>query len=471
MVEPSLYQKGPNPSGVNAMYDIPLTMTAALISTPGIFPKQMGGISVVHDAAVPEIGADDVLVEVHYNSVCHTDHTQLSGFFVNKNGSPLENQIFGHEAAGRIVAKGKDVGQVEVGDFVLVPPTRGCLECDNCLDGYDNNCTTPSGVIGITGKSIGGNFVGVTEQGTYAEYKAMPAWAVAKIDRPDLSLKYLSGFTDRGAVTAYSVDQVNWREGNNAGVWGLGSAGLMTIINLMAKGVEPDHIYGIDTKDEALEAAHELGVPKENLFNVMTDEHAKNGMMFSYFKKNDIDIKASFDCVGAFTTYSDAFMSTRHGGNVFEIGFTPDRAFTGERAAANQILQTVIERKDEEGFMEQLATELEAGRGPLLKDITGPALRLIKSYVNPGSYMGEGETINGEWSYPTLYLQTLVKLLADKDAYPTHLLEQVVVPTQYALVPGDGEKSLEDALEAMHNRQLVGTASVRIVTPEHASLN
>ena len=62
---------------------------------------------------VQKPGPDEVLVNVKYSGVCHTDLHAVNGDWPIPTKLPL---VGGHEGAGVIVAKGELVQDVEVGD-------------------------------------------------------------------------------------------------------------------------------------------------------------------------------------------------------------------------------------------------------------------------------------------------------------------------------------------------------------------
>ena len=81
---------------------------------------------------VQKPGPDEVLVNVKYSGVCHTDLHAVNGDWPIPTKLPL---VGGHEGAGVIVAKGELVQDVEIGDHagIKVKPIRyrtASLEAD-----------------------------------------------------------------------------------------------------------------------------------------------------------------------------------------------------------------------------------------------------------------------------------------------------------------------------------------------------
>src|SRR5207253_1613402 len=56
--------------------------------------------------------------------------------------------VIGHEFAGEVVALGKDIEHLEVGDRVTSMPFTGCGRCVTCLAGRPNFCAGFRGMAG-----------------------------------------------------------------------------------------------------------------------------------------------------------------------------------------------------------------------------------------------------------------------------------------------------------------------------------
>lgn len=87
----------------------------------------------VEELPTPEIGRDEVLVEMHACGICGSD---LMDWYL-KNRAPL---VLGHEPSGVIVEKGKDVEGFDVGDRVFVHHHVACLKCHYCKHGDFTLC-------------------------------------------------------------------------------------------------------------------------------------------------------------------------------------------------------------------------------------------------------------------------------------------------------------------------------------------
>jgi uncharacterized zinc-type alcohol dehydrogenase-like protein len=87
------------------------------------------------------VGRRDVLINMKYCGVCHTDVHSAQGHL-----SALQGRCFpcvpGHELAGVVEAVGDDVTKVNVGDHVGVGcMVDSCLNCAACLRGEEQMCS------------------------------------------------------------------------------------------------------------------------------------------------------------------------------------------------------------------------------------------------------------------------------------------------------------------------------------------
>jgi L-iditol 2-dehydrogenase len=87
----------------------------------------------VEDVPAPEIGDDEILVEMRACGICGSD---LMDWYL-KPRAPL---VLGHEPSGVVAKKGSKVGSVEVGDRVFVHHHVACLTCHYCLHGDYTLC-------------------------------------------------------------------------------------------------------------------------------------------------------------------------------------------------------------------------------------------------------------------------------------------------------------------------------------------
>lgn len=134
------------------------------VLTPGEVPK-------------PSIGPDDVLVRLHAAALNHLDIFIRSG--EREKNIPLPH-IPGADGAGILAEVGKNTAGLKPGDRVVIAPGIGCGKCEACKNGTENHCRDF-------------RVLGTHENGTYAEYAAIPS-------RNVVSLPGTVSFADAAAI-------------------------------------------------------------------------------------------------------------------------------------------------------------------------------------------------------------------------------------------------------------------------------
>lgn len=92
-----------------------LSSTISIPTTQkGVIFYENGGPLHYKDLAVPKPGNNEILVNVKYSGVCHTDLHAWKGDWPLDTKLPL---VGGHEGAGVVVAKGENVRNFQIGDL------------------------------------------------------------------------------------------------------------------------------------------------------------------------------------------------------------------------------------------------------------------------------------------------------------------------------------------------------------------
>ena len=120
---------------------------------------------IVSEAPMPTFGTGQVLVKVHWASICGTDLHIYLGEFKERVKYP---SILGHEFSGVVAAVGHGVSSLSEGDRVVVDPIIWCGQCPACLNGQFNVC-----------RSL--KLIGIEIDGGFAEYVAVDAEKAFKV--------------------------------------------------------------------------------------------------------------------------------------------------------------------------------------------------------------------------------------------------------------------------------------------------
>lgn len=162
----------------------------------------------IEESPIPQITEHEILVHMNACGICGSD---LMDWYL-KPRAPL---VLGHEPAGIITKKGKEVDKFDVGDRVFVHHHVACMTCYYCLQGDYTLCSQ----FHETNLKPGG----------FAEYFKAPAPNV-QID----TLKIPDNMTDETATLiepiaccVRAIRKCNLQTGETVSVIGAGTTGLI----------------------------------------------------------------------------------------------------------------------------------------------------------------------------------------------------------------------------------------------------
>ncbi|MDT9680855.1 NAD(P)-dependent alcohol dehydrogenase [Streptomyces sp. TRM76323] len=175
------------------------------------------------------VGAHDVLIEIKYAGICHSDiHQAHDGW-----GEGIHPMVPGHEIAGVVAETGASVTRFQVGDRVGVGCfVDSCRECAYCRQGQEQYCTR-----GMTGTYNDRDKNGDPTYGGYSTHIVVDEDYTLRI--PDaLSLDTAAPLLCAG-ITLYSP-LARWKAGpgKKVAVVGLGGLGHMGVKIAHAMGAE-----------------------------------------------------------------------------------------------------------------------------------------------------------------------------------------------------------------------------------------
>ncbi|SEF02805.1 uncharacterized zinc-type alcohol dehydrogenase-like protein [Arthrobacter alpinus] len=176
-----------------------------------------------------EVGPHDILIDIAYAGVCHSDIHTVRGEW----GPIAYPQVVGHEIVGTVAAVGSDVSRHALGDRVGVGcMVNSCRECENCLAGMENYCTN-----GNVGTYASVDLDGTVTQGGYATNVVVNEDFVLRVPE---SIPYESAAPLLCAgITTYSpLAHWNAGPGKKVAVVGMGGLGHMAVKIAHAMGAE-----------------------------------------------------------------------------------------------------------------------------------------------------------------------------------------------------------------------------------------
>lgn len=191
---------------------------------------------------IPTPKDDEVLIKIEYVGICGSDlHYYETGRIGNYIVEPPF--VLGHEAGGKVVALGKNVTTLKVGDKVALEPNVTCGKCEFCKSGQYNLCPNVE------------FFATPPIDGVFQEYATHPADLCFQL--PENVTTMEGALIEPLAVGFHAVKQGNAQVGQKAIVFGSGCIGLMTMLALQASGV--NNITVVDILDNRLQQAKKMG--------------------------------------------------------------------------------------------------------------------------------------------------------------------------------------------------------------------
>jgi len=250
--------------------------------------------------ALPEAGANDVLIKIQKTAICGTDvHIYEWNEWAQKT-IPVPMPI-GHEFVGYVEAVGGNVRDFKPGDLVSGEGHLVCGRCRNCLAGRRHLCMRTSGV-------------GVNRAGAFAEYLSIPVTNTWYCD-PTIPTDVLTCFDPLGNAThtALSFDVL----GEDVLITGAGPIGCMAAAIVRHAGAR--FVVVTDVNPYRLELAERLGatLALDVRSAEIQDAQAQLGM------------KEGFDVGLEMSGHPDALRGMLanmcHGGKIALLGLLPEK--------------------------------------------------------------------------------------------------------------------------------------------------
>ena len=174
--------------------------------------------------------ANDVVMEVLYSGVCHSDLHQARDDW----GWSQYPIVPGHEIVGRVTEVGSDVTQYKVGDHVAVGcMVDSCMTCDQCRKGEEQLCR-----VGNTQTYNGQDRIdGTPTYGGYSKHLVVREEFTLRIPE-GLDLSRAAPLLCAGITTYSPLRTWNVGPGSKVGVIGLGGLGHMAVKLAVGMGAD-----------------------------------------------------------------------------------------------------------------------------------------------------------------------------------------------------------------------------------------
>ena len=220
-----------------------------MLNTPAYAALDSGSPLAPFTIERREPRAGEVLIDIRYCGVCHSDVHQARGEW---GGNGLFPMVPGHEIVGHVAAVGDGVERFKIGDAVGVGCfVDSCRSCPQCLAGEEQYCDQ-----GMTGTyNARERDTGVPTQGGYSTRITVNQDYVLRI--PDaLPLDRAAPLLCAGITTWSPLRDYGVKAGDRVAVVGLGGLGHMAVKLAAAMGAE---VTVLSTSESKREAALALG--------------------------------------------------------------------------------------------------------------------------------------------------------------------------------------------------------------------
>ncbi len=272
-------------------------------------------LSIV-DMPKPEVGPEDLLVQVKACGICGSDIHGWDG----SSGRRIPPLVMGHEAAGIVAAVGSQVRGFKEGDRVTFDSTVSCGRCHYCRAGSINLCENRQ-VLGVSCNEF-------RRHGAFAEYVIVP-YNIAYQLPSQLSFDH-AALIEAVSIAVHAANRTPVKLGDTAVVVGSGMIGLLVIQAIRLAGCS--QVIAVDLEDSKLEVARSLGA--DHTLNPKKTDVLAEVKRLTGGRGADV----SLEVVGATPTVRSAIECTRKGGSITLVGnLAPNVEFPLQAAVTREL--------------------------------------------------------------------------------------------------------------------------------------
>ncbi|WEK35891.1 MAG: NAD(P)-dependent alcohol dehydrogenase [Candidatus Pseudobacter hemicellulosilyticus] len=250
-----------NPSALFSQINNSLSMSKN-IQTRGYAAKDASGKLSLWEFERRPVGDNDILIDIKYASICHSDIHQMKGDW----GPQQYPQVPGHEIVGIVSAVGKNVTKFKVGDRAGVGcMVDSCMECEHCRHGEEHYCDNGKTLFtyGNPDKTAPS---GITQGGYSTKIVVRDHFAVHIPDH--ISLEEAAPLLCAGITTYSPIMKAAFKIGDKVGVAGIGGLGHLAVKLAVSKGAE---VYAFTTSADKVKDIKAFGAKEV----IVVDELSK----------------------------------------------------------------------------------------------------------------------------------------------------------------------------------------------------
>lgn len=243
---------------------------------------------VLEELIIPSLKEGQVLVELRYSGICHTQLNEIKGL---KGEDPYLPHTLGHEGSGIVLEVGPKVTKVKAGDPVVLSWIKG--------SGINASGTIYQG----KGRSINSGPIS-----TFMQHAVIAENRINKIPE-GVSLKEAALLgcafpTGAGAV----FHQMKLQKNQSLAIFGVGGIGLSAVLAAKQRGA--GKIIAVDIQSNKLEKAKQLGATH----TILASKEGSNEAIQAITEGKGVDF--SLECAGKKSSMEAAFAAVRVSGGL-----------------------------------------------------------------------------------------------------------------------------------------------------------
>jgi threonine 3-dehydrogenase len=285
----------------------------------------------------PEIGINDVLIQVHKTGICGTDLHIYKWDDWAARTIPVP-MVVGHEFVGKVVRVGANVSDFHAGEIVSAEGHVVCGRCRNCLAGRRHLCAVTQGI-------------GVNRAGAFAEYISVPMTNVwHHRDGVDEDVASIFDPFGNAVHTALTFEVL----GEDVLITGAGPIGIMAAAIVKHAGAR--HVVVTDVNDYRLDLARQMGTTVAlNVTRGSIEEVQKSLGMKEGF---DVGLEMS----GNTAAFRSMVNNMCHGGKIAMLGIpSEEMAIDWNKVVFNMLTIKGIYGREMYETWYQMSVMLESG--------------------------------------------------------------------------------------------------------------
>ena len=245
------------------------------------------------------VGDNDVLIDIKFASICHSDIHQMKGHW----GPQQYPQVPGHEIVGIVSAVGKNVTKFKVGDRAGVGcMVDGCKNGTCCEEHGEQYCPDTVFTYGYPQES---SPTGIS-QGGYSNNIVVNDHFAVHIPE-NISFEEAAPLLCAGVTTYSPLLKFDLKPGTKVGVAGIGGLGHLAVKLAVSKGAD---VYAFTTTADKADDIRSFGAKEVIVLDDMSKLGEYSGKLDCMINTLpvDYDVAAYVSTVKPFGTYTQVGM-------------------------------------------------------------------------------------------------------------------------------------------------------------------